>query len=92
MIIYLPMTKAAVKGLDLIEQFMLKEENIIIDGFFVAGGSKRGWVTWFTGVVEPQRVIGIAPVVMDLLNMHVSLKHRPGENCMISFISIGFVA
>ena len=46
-----------------------------ITGFLVAGGSKRGWTTWFTGVVEPERVEAIAPVVMDLLNVHVSLKH-----------------
>jgi len=66
---------------DLIEEFMKNELDHVIDGFFVAGGSKRGWVTWFTGVVEPQRVIAIAPVVLDILNMHVSLKH--------SFMSLG---
>lgn len=80
MIAYLPMTKSAVKGLDTIEDFMANLNNPI-DGFLVAGGSKRGWTTWFTGVVEPKRVLAIAPVVMDLLNMHVSLKH--------SFMSMG---
>ena len=74
MIAYLPMTKSAVKGLDTIQDFMAKLDNPI-DGFLVAGGSKRGWTTWFTGVVEPERVLAIAPVVMDLLNMHVNLKH-----------------
>lgn len=60
---------------------MMEELNHEIDGFFVAGGSKRGWVTWFTGVVEPDRVKVIAPVVLDILNMHVSMKH--------SFMSLG---
>ena len=57
MIAYLPMTKSAVKGLDTIEDFMEKLGHPI-DGFLVAGGSKRGWTTWFTGVVEPERVLG----------------------------------
>ena len=37
---------------------MKEELNYDIDGFFVAGGSKRGWVTWFTAVAEPKRVKG----------------------------------
>ena len=74
-IAYFPMTKAATKGLDLLEQFLKEEKNIDVEGFLVAGGSKRGWTTWFTGIVEPVRVKAIAPVVLDVLNMHVSLKH-----------------
>ena len=76
MIAYLPMTKSAVRGLDTMQDFCLKELNHEVDGFLVAGGSKRGWTTWFTGVVEPERVLAIAPVVMDLLNQHVSLKEQ----------------
>ena len=30
---------------------------------------QRGWTTWTTGAVD-KRVIGIAPIVMDLLNIH----------------------
>ena len=44
MIAYLPMTKAAIRGLDTIESFIAEEYEIDINGFFVAGGSKRGWV------------------------------------------------
>ena len=44
MIAYLPMTKAAIRGLDTIESFIAEEYKIDINGFFVAGGSKRGWV------------------------------------------------
>ena len=29
---------------------------------------QRGWTTWTTGAVD-KRVIGIIPIVMDLLNM-----------------------
>ena len=50
MIAYLPMTKSAVRGLDTIQDFCLKELNHTVDGFLVAGGSKRGWTTWFTGM------------------------------------------
>ena len=69
MIAYLPMTKGAVAGMDTIETFMKEHEGRSIDAFFVAGGSKRGWTTWFVGVCEAARVAAIAPVVMDLIRV-----------------------
>src|SRR5260370_23773528 len=41
----------------------------------VAGGSKRGWTTWTTAVVD-QRVVAIAPLVIDLLNNEKSFEHH----------------
>lgn len=40
---------------------------VALKKWMVMGASKRGWTTWFVGVAD-SRVIGIAPVVMDLLN------------------------
>jgi PhoPQ-activated pathogenicity-related protein len=73
----LPMTKAAVRALDTITAFCASEEGdrVTVDKFFVAGGSKRGWTTWTTAAVD-NRVIGIAPIVIDLLNIQPSFHHH----------------
>lgn len=73
----LPMTKAAVRALDTITAFCASEEGgkITVDKFFVAGGSKRGWTTWTTAAVD-DRVIAIAPIVIDMLNIRPSFHHH----------------
>ena len=48
-----------------------------MDGFVVAGGSKRGWTTWTTAAVD-MRVIAIVPIVIDLLNIEPSMLHHYG--------------
>ena len=73
----LPMTKAAVRALDTITAFCGSDEGgkVKVDKFFVAGGSKRGWTTWTTAAVD-NRVIGIAPIVIDMLNVEPSFRHH----------------
>jgi PhoPQ-activated pathogenicity-related protein len=66
----LPMTKAVVRAMDLAQK-----ENPKVDGFFVAGGSKRGWTTWTVGAVD-KRVIGIAPAIIDVLCVDKSLQNH----------------
>ena len=67
-ILRLPMTKAAVKCMDTIQDF----KNV--NKFIVAGASKRGWTTYFTAAVD-NRVIGMIPMVMDMLNLIKSIHH-----------------
>ncbi|MFN0123264.1 MAG: PhoPQ-activated protein PqaA family protein, partial [Blastocatellia bacterium] len=73
----LPMTKAAVRAMDTVTAVCASEAagNLKIDGFVVTGGSKRGWTTWTTAAVD-KRVIGIIPIVIDLLNVVPSFKHH----------------
>ncbi len=73
----LPMTKAAVRALDTITSFCASEEggSTRVDSFVVAGGSKRGWTTWSTAVVD-KRVKAIVPIVIDMLNIVPSFEHH----------------
>src|SRR5262245_60425718 len=68
------MTKAAVRAMDTITSFTEKE-GVKIDGFVVAGASKRGWTTWTTAAVD-KRVVAIIPLVIDLLNVEPSFRHH----------------
>jgi PhoPQ-activated pathogenicity-related protein len=73
----LPMTKAAVRAMDTVTAFARSEQGggISIDRFVVSGGSKRGWTTWTTAAVD-KRVVAIAPLVIDLLNVEKSFEHH----------------
>ena len=73
----LPMTKAAVRAMDTMTAFAASEDGggNDVSRFVVAGGSKRGWTTWTTGMVD-DRVVAIAPIVIDLLNLEPSFEHH----------------
>jgi PhoPQ-activated pathogenicity-related protein len=70
-----PMVKSAVKSMDAIQEFSKKELNKNISRFTVSGASKRGWTTWLTGASD-KRVEAIGPMVIDVLNMPVSLDYQ----------------
>ena len=70
----LPMTKAAVRGMDAITEFMQKTTGNVVTDYVVGGASKRGWTTWTTAAVD-KRVVGATPIVMDLLNMVKNCHH-----------------
>ena len=82
-LLYLPMTKAAVKAMDSIKLFLTDENspeeiqgtNLNPTKYIVGGASKRGWTTWITAAVDP-RVIGIMPTIMDELNFVKNIKHH----------------
>lgn len=52
-----------------------------LDRFVLAGSSKRGWAAWLAGVMDP-RVIGIVPIVINVVNVEASIRHH--------FRSLGF--
>ncbi|HFA49959.1 MAG TPA: PhoPQ-activated pathogenicity-like protein PqaA type [Bacteroidetes bacterium] len=71
----LPMTKAAVRAMDAVQQFCKEKTQKEVSRFTVIGASKRGWATWTTAIAD-DRVVAIAPVVIDLLNVVPSFQHH----------------
>ncbi len=72
-----PMVKSVVRAMDTVTAFMASDDGgkRTVDKFVVAGGSKRGWTTWLTGAVDP-RVVGIVPIVIDVVNAEASMRHH----------------
>lgn len=68
--VQLPMVKAVVACMDAVHEFRSG-----INHFVLTGGSKRGWTAWLTAAVD-SRVVAIAPIVSDLLNMRRSFAHQ----------------
>ena len=66
------MTKAGVRAMDAATEFWAAESGNTMSQWIVAGASKRGWTTWTVGACDPQRVVGIVPMVLDELNFVVS--------------------
>ncbi|AJC49326.1 hypothetical protein IB642_06470 [Allofrancisella guangzhouensis] len=64
--LHIPMSVATIETMDWITE-MLKNKGINIQKFILSGESKRGWTTWMTSLMD-NRVTGIIPVVINILN------------------------
>jgi len=70
-----PMTKSAVRAMDVVQMLTKQKDGKPVDQFVIAGASKRGWTTWLSGAAD-KRVKAIAPMVIDMLNMPVSMDYQ----------------
>jgi len=70
------MVKATVRAMDCLTAFAKQQWNTDLAGFVPFGASKRGWTTYLTGIVAPERCVGVAPMVFDILNMPVQIQHQ----------------
>jgi PhoPQ-activated pathogenicity-related protein len=73
----LPMTKSVVRAMDTVTAFCRSAVGggIDVDRFVIGGASKRGWTAWTAAAVD-KRVVAVAPVVIDLLNVEESFEHH----------------
>lgn len=77
-VLQLPMTKAAVRAMDAVQQIIpTLVPDASIGKFFVSGASKRGWVAWLTAAVD-KRVAGVVPLVLSALDV-AAFFHRQQE-------------
>ena len=70
----LPMTRAVVRSMDLAQEIALQNNKELSD-FVVSGASKRGWTAWTTAAVD-DRIVGVVPMVIDMLNLVPSFENH----------------
>jgi PhoPQ-activated pathogenicity-related protein len=61
--------------MDAMQSIVHERWGASIESFTVSGASKRGWTTWLTAAVD-KRVMAIAPMVIDVLNMRAQMEHQ----------------
>ena len=70
-----PMVKACLRAMDMMSEF--NQEKLggqELTRWAVTGASKRGWTSWLTAAVDPERVKMVSPIVLDLINLQENFK------------------
>ncbi|MFH1609936.1 MAG: PhoPQ-activated protein PqaA family protein [Candidatus Bipolaricaulota bacterium] len=72
----LPMVRSAHAAMEALEDLAPELWGTKLRGFVLTGASKRGWATYLTAATAPTKVLGMVPIVFDILNMPVQLLHQ----------------
>lgn len=70
-----PMVKSVVSAINVIQDLSTRAEKLTINKFIVAGHSKRGHTSWLTAAVD-NRIKGIIPIAIDVLNAPEQMPHH----------------
>lgn len=94
----LPMTKAGVRAMDAAAQFWQEQTGNTMSQWIVAGASKRGWTAWTVAACDPERVVGVVPMVVRRESKKKNSKHAHTQSvfsfpspylaCVLSFVPI----
>ena len=71
-----PMAKSAIRAMDATQELIKQETKQNVKRFLVTGASKRGWTTWLAAASGDERVIAIAPIVIDTLNIQRQMQYQ----------------
>ena len=71
-----PMVKSARRAMDVVQELAAQKADTELKRFVISGASKRGWTTWLTGASQDPRVVAIAPMVIDILNLPATLTDQ----------------
>jgi hypothetical protein len=69
-------SRNVLKCMDTVQAFLKAERKPVVERFMVTGASKRGWTAWLVGASQDPRVAGIAPMVIDVLNLPLQVPHH----------------
>ena len=74
----LPMVKSVVKAMDCAQELLASEAGggYKLAKFVVGGASKRGWTTWMSGVSRDPRIVALVPIVIDVVNVDVTMRNH----------------
>jgi PhoPQ-activated pathogenicity-related protein len=73
--VQLAMTKATVRAMDALQEYLSTRRGFRIDDFIVLGASKRGWTAWLTAAAD-ERVKAVMPISIDLMNLKEQFIHQ----------------
>lgn len=71
-----PMAKSVLKAMDTVQAATKKAGNPAVTKFIITGASKRGWTSWLAAATGDKRIVAIAPMVIDILNMPAQIPHQ----------------